>query len=63
MSRKARKDGQYYLTTALDDDSRIMSILTNYMDRGDEDRKLNPKEDCLLQHHHHGRGRRSRPVF
>ena len=48
MSRKARKDGQYYLTTALDDDSRIMSILTNHMDRGDEDRKLNPKKTAYF---------------
>ena len=44
MAKQARKDGQYYMTTAVDDDSRIMSILTNYMDRGDEDRKLNPRE-------------------
>lgn len=48
MAKKARTDGQYYITTALDDDSRIMSILTNYMDRGDEDRKLNPKKTAYF---------------
>ncbi len=44
LAKHSRKDGQIYVTTALDDDSRIMSILTNYMDRDDEDRKLNPKK-------------------
>lgn len=48
MAKQARKDGQYYVTTALDDDSRIMSILTNYMDRGDEDKKLNPKKTAYF---------------
>lgn len=48
MSKNSRKDGQYYLTTGLDDDSRIMSILTNYMDRADEDRKLNPKKTAYF---------------
>ena len=48
LAKKARKDGQYYLTTGLDDDSRIMSILTNYMDRADEDRKLNPKQTAYF---------------
>lgn len=48
MAKQARKDGQYYMTTAVDDDSRIMSILTNYMDRGDEDRKLNPKKTAYF---------------
>lgn len=48
MARKSHRDGQYYLTTALDDDSRIMSILTNHMDRADEDRKLNPKKTAYF---------------
>ena len=47
MTKQARKDGQYYVTTAVDDDSRIMSILTNYMDRADEDRKLNPRKRLI----------------
>lgn len=48
MIKQAHKDGQYYVTTAVDDDSRIMSILTNYMDRADEDRKLNPKKTAYF---------------
>ena len=48
MTKQAHKDGQYYVTTAVDDDSRIMSILTNYMDRADEDRKLNPKKTAYF---------------
>ena len=63
MTKQAHKDGQYYVTTAVDDDSRIMSILTNYMDRADEDRKLNPKRNGLFQYDDYGCGRRSRPVF
>jgi type II secretory pathway pseudopilin PulG len=42
LARKSRKDDQIYVTTAVDDDSRIMAVLTNYLPRGDE--KLNPKK-------------------
>lgn len=48
MDKHKSKDGQFYVTTALDDDSRIMSILTNYMDRSDEDRKLNRRKTAYF---------------
>ncbi len=43
-AKHSKKDGQFYVTTAVDDESRILCILTNNLSNEAEEKRLNSKK-------------------